>query len=65
MMLEDAPLLLSAQDMMKLTKLGRSMVYRLLNDSSFPVIQIGRRKFMHRDRFLQRLEEQAERGVKL
>lgn len=51
--------LLNAADLQKMG-LGRSMVYQLLNRADLPVVCIGRRKFMHRAKFMEWLESQAE-----
>lgn len=52
--------LLTATDLQKMG-FGRSMVYQLLNRADLPVVQIGRRKFMHREMFRKWLEEQSKR----
>ena len=52
--------LLNATDLQKMG-FGRSMVYQLLNRTDLPVVQIGRRKFMHREMFCKWLEEQSKR----
>ena len=54
------PELLSAKDAEKMG-LSRPMVYKLLSRKDVPVIQIGRRKFFHRDKFLQWLDDQAQK----
>lgn len=51
-------LLMDANDLMNIG-LNRPMVYQLLNRTDLPVIQIGGRKFMHRELFLKWLESQA------
>ena len=51
------PEILSAKDLQEMG-LSRPMVYRLLNRTDTPVIQIGRRKFMRRDLFVQWLDKQ-------
>lgn len=53
------PNLLSAKLMVQEVGLARSMVYQLLNRADMPVIKIGTRKFMHRDKFLEWLQTQA------
>ena len=50
--------LLSASDLQEMG-MGRSMVYQLLNRADLPVVQIGKRKFMHREKFLEWLAGQA------
>lgn len=60
---KNLPELLSAKDAEKMG-LSRPMVYLLLNRKDVPVIQIGRRKFFHRDMFLQWLSDQAKEKEK-
>lgn len=38
---------------------SRPMVYKLLNRNDLPVIRIGNRRFMHREKFLLWLDKQA------
>jgi len=52
------PILLSAHDLVQ-EGITRSMAYQLLNRTDLPVVQIGTRKFMHRDLFLDWLRKQA------
>lgn len=54
--------LLSASDLQDMG-MGRSMVYQLLNRTDLPVVQIGKRKFMHKEKFLEWLEKQAGQMV--
>lgn len=41
--------------------IARTMWYELLNRDDMPIVQIGGRKFIHRDLFRKWLEEQATR----
>ena len=52
--------LLSAQDVADITGLSRASVYNLLNRSDMPVVQIGTRKFMHKELFIEWIREQAQ-----
>jgi hypothetical protein len=52
-------MLLSVHDLVKMG-LTRSMSYQLLNRDDMPVVQIGTRKFMHREQFLDWLQKSAE-----
>ena len=52
------PILLSANSIMELTGIKRSMVYNLLNRSDLPVVRINGRKYMNRDRFIEWLDQQ-------
>ena len=40
---------------------SRPMVYQLLNRADLPVIRIGNRRFMHREKFLLWLSTQASK----
>lgn len=51
--------LLSFQDIQALG-FSRAMAYRLLNRHDLPVVKIGGRKFMHREKFLAWLAAQAD-----
>ena len=53
------PLVMDAKDLQNLG-FSRSMVYNILNQSDFPVIVIGGRKLVHRDRFFEWLDQQTE-----
>lgn len=57
-MSEERQVLLSVHDLIEMG-MARSMAYQLLNRADLPVIQIGIRKFMLRDLFLDWLREQA------
>ena len=54
----DYPQLMSAKDLQAIG-LSRPMVYRLLNREDLPVVIIGRRRLMNRDRFFEWLDKQA------
>ena len=52
-----APEILSAKDLQDMG-FSRSMSYALFNRADVPVIHIGKRKFMRREKFLEWLAEQ-------
>ena len=54
----DFPQLMTAKDLSK-TGISRDAAYRLLNRTDLPVVVIGTRRFMNRDRFFEWLDEQA------
>ena len=58
----EAKMLLNVQDLQALG-LSRTMSYRLMHKSDMPVIRLGDRLFMHKDRFFQWLEEQSTKGA--
>ena len=47
----EVPLLLGANDIMKLTGLSRTMVYYLMHADGFPVITIGKRRLVRKEAF--------------
>ena len=57
-MTQSQPFLLSVHDLVRMG-VARSMAYQLLNRADMPVVQIGTRKFMHRELFLDWLQSQA------
>ena len=55
---EDFPLLMSAKDLQKVG-VTKTMAYQLLNREDIPVVCIGGRKFVNRDKFFQWLDSQT------
>lgn len=55
---EELPLVMSAHDLQAIG-FSRSMSYQLLNRKDFPVVEIGGRKFVNRDKFFQWLDNQT------
>ena len=55
--LKHAPEILSAKDLQDMG-FSRSMAYALFNRADVPVIHIGKRKFIRREKFLEWLAEQ-------
>lgn len=58
--LKHTPEILSAKDLQEMG-FSRSMSYALFNRADVPVIHIGRRKFIRREKFLEWLAEQERR----
>lgn len=56
----ELPLLLDAKRIMAVIGLPRSVVYRMLKRSDMPVVRIGGRLFLHRDRFLAWIDSEAD-----
>ncbi len=52
-----APEILSAKDLQEMG-FSRSMSYALFNREDIPVIRIGKRKFIRRERFMEWIAEQ-------
>ena len=59
---ETLPLLLSARDVEKLG-ISRTMYYRLTHMASVPTVLLGERRYIHRDRFFEWLDQAAEGAV--
>ncbi len=57
----ELPILLSAKDIQSIG-LSRSMAYQLLNRSDVPVVAIGGRKFINRDKFFEWIDNQTQAG---
>ena len=55
------PEILSAKDLQDMG-FSRSMAYALFNRVDVPVIRIGKRKFIRREKFLEWLAEQERRN---
>lgn len=55
--LKHTPEILSAKDLQDMG-FSRSMSYSLFNREDIPVIRIGKRKFIRRERFMEWLAEQ-------
>ena len=55
---EDFPLLMSAKDLQRVG-VTKTMAYQLLNREDIPVVCIGGRKFVNRDKFFQWLDSQT------
>ena len=52
---EDMPMLLTANDLQAMG-FRRAMVYKILNSADVPVVKIGSRKFIQRDKFFEWLD---------
>ena len=59
---ETLPLLLSARDVEKLG-ISKTMYYRLTHMASVPTILLGERRYIHRDRFFEWLDQAVEGTV--
>lgn len=49
----------TANDLMSMG-FSKAMAYQLMNRADMPIIRIGSRKFMHKQKFDQWLEQQAD-----
>lgn len=52
---EDMPMMLTANDLQAMG-FRRAMVYKILNSADVPVVKIGNRKFIQRDKFFKWLD---------
>lgn len=59
----DYPEMMTAEDLQNFG-FTRSMAYAFLNRKDVPVIKIGKRKFIRREKFYEWLEAQERRGNK-
>lgn len=62
---QNATRLLSAKDLMRLYGFSRPTAYQLLNSSNLPVVRIGDRVYMLRDKFDEIVERIAIDGGNL
>ena len=65
--MEELPLMLNANDIMNVLGISRAFAYNIMHDKSLPVIVIGKRRVVNKDKFftwLQKREhtEEAYRG---
>ncbi len=65
--MEELPLMLNAHDIMSVLGISRAFAYNIMHDKSLPVIVIGKRRVVNKDKFftwLQKCEhtEEACRG---
>ena len=54
----DLPLLLGANDLIRILGLSRTNIYYLLRADNFPTITIGKRKMVRKDKFIEWLDKQ-------
>ena len=53
------PMMLTANDLQAM-RFRRAMVYKILNSADVPVVKIGSRKFIQRDKFFKWLDSKEE-----
>ena len=58
--IEELPLSLKAEEAAKVLRISKSKVYELAQSESFPVIRIGKRVVIPRDKLIQWMNDQAE-----
>ena len=57
---EDMPMMLTANDLQTMG-FRRAMVYKILNSADVPVVKIGSRKFIQRDKFFKWLDSKEDK----
>ena len=65
--IEELPIMLNANDIMNVLGISRAFAYNILHTKSLPVIVIGKRRVVNKDKFFDWLEkcehtEEAYRG---
>ena len=65
--IDELPIMLNANDIMNVLGISRAFAYNILHAKSLPVIIIGKRRVVNKDKFLDWLErcehtEEAYRG---
>ena len=58
-MVPENKVLLSAKELKEVTGFSIPRAYELMHDKTMPVVKIGGRLFMHREKFMEWLAEQA------
>jgi predicted DNA-binding transcriptional regulator AlpA len=65
--IEELPIMLNANDIVNVLGISRAFAYNIMHDKSLPVIVLGKRRVVNRDKFFTWLEkcehtEEAYRG---
>lgn len=60
---EDLPLMLNAEDIQAVMNISRAGAYTLMHRADFPVIRIGKRMVVPRDKFLEWNDQHTECGM--
>ena len=60
---EDLPLMLNAEDIQAVMNISRAGAYQLMHREDFPVIMIGKRMIVPRDKFLEWVQQSTKGGV--
>ena len=60
---EDLPLMLNAEDIQAVMNISRAGAYTLMYRADFPVIRIGKRMVVPRDKFLEWKDQNTECGM--
>ena len=57
---EDLPLMLNAEDIQAVMNISRAGAYQLMHREDFPVIMIGKRMVVPRDKFLEWVQQSTK-----
>lgn len=57
---EDLPLMLNAEDIQTVMNISRAGAYQLMHREDFPVIMIGKRMVVPRDKFLEWVQQSTK-----
>ena len=57
---EDLPLMLNAEDIQAVMNISRAGAYQLMHREDFPVIMIGKRIVVPRDKFLEWVQQSTK-----
>ena len=60
---EHLPLMLNAEDFQAVMNISRAGAYQLMHREDFPVIMIGKRMVVPRDKFLEWVQQSTKGGV--
>ncbi len=60
---ENLPMMLSANELQAMG-FTRTMVYKILNSEEVPVVKIGNRKFIQKDKFFKWLDSKESNNLK-
>lgn len=55
--IDELPIMLNADDIVNVLGISRAFAYNLLHDKSLPVIVIGKRRVVNKDKFFNWLEK--------
>lgn len=60
---DQLPLMLNAEDIQAVMNISRAGAYQLMHRDNFPVITIGKRMVVPRDKFLEWVQQSTKGGV--
>lgn len=60
--MDDLPIMLNANDIMNVLGISRAFAYDLLHDQTLPVVVLGKRRVVNKDKFFAWLEKREILG---